>query len=200
MLSDDNGDDDYKWCYRYTLIFWNPSVIDASAFQFDESTTFLTPDTSAADVGELEGTFTIPDEEEGPRAVLPRGYGHLWMDGDDHEVLQVAFDLGTPPLGGSIVPNGNTFTWTSQTILGDDDGAHKHKEAEIVTILSGQSVEMWQPRSVLHLIGANWVEEPTELILSPLSQADLGVWGTGKRSTWSFTRWKRCRSTMRSPC
>ena len=66
------------------------------------------------------------------------------------------------PWGALIVPNGNTFSWTSQTILSDDDGAHKHSEAEIVTILSGQSVEMRQPRSVLHLIGANWVEEPTQ--------------------------------------
>ena len=47
-----------------------------------------------------------------------------------------------------------TFTWTSQTILDDDDGAHNTRQAELVTILSGQSVEMWQPRSVLHLIGS----------------------------------------------
>jgi hypothetical protein len=68
VLSDKNGNDDYKWCYRYTLIFWNPSVIDAQAFQSDESTTFLTPDDSTADVGELEGTFTIPDKAAAPRS------------------------------------------------------------------------------------------------------------------------------------
>ena len=106
MLSDNNGDDDYKWCYRYTLVFWNPSVIDASAFQFDESTTFVTPYPSAAAWGNSRGHSPVPDEEQGPRAVLPRGYGHC-VDGDDHEVLQVGFDLGTPPLGGTIVPTGN---------------------------------------------------------------------------------------------
>ena len=179
VLSDHNGDDDYKWCYRYTLIFWNPSVIAASAFQFDESNTFMSKDSpSGSGVGEIEGKFTIPDEKDIPRAVLPRGYGHLWTD-DDHHVLQVAFDLGTPPVGGTIVSTGNTLTWTSQTILVDNGGAHTHRQAEIVTILSGQSVQMMQPRSVLHLIGSNWVEEPTQMILEPAEPVGFTCVGNG---------------------
>ena len=27
VLSDKNGDDGYKWCYRYTLVFWNPGRV-----------------------------------------------------------------------------------------------------------------------------------------------------------------------------
>jgi len=170
VLSDKNGDDGYKWCYRYTLLFWNPSVIDALAFQdvqYDESTTFVgKSQANDPDVGEIVGKFTIPDEKDSPRAVLPRGFGQLWTD-DDHHVLQAAFDLGTPPVGGTINPTGNTLTWTSQSILVDNDGGHGHDPAEIVTIMSGQSVEMWQPRSVLHLIETNMVEEPTDLNLKP---------------------------------
>jgi hypothetical protein len=187
VLSDHNGDDDYKWCYRYTLIFWNPSAIDASAFQFDESTTFMSKGVpSGSGVGEIEGKFTIPDAKDSPRAVLPRGVGQIWTDGDDHEVLQVAFDLGTPPVGGMIAPTGNTLTWTSQTILVDDGGAHDHEQAEIVTIMSGQSVYMWQPRSVVHLIGPKWVEEPTEMILQPAEPVGFGCVGNGQEEHLEF--------------
>ena len=47
---------------------------------------------------------------------------------------------------------------------------------------------MRQPRSVLHLMGAKWVEEPTQMILSWLSRCDSPVWATGTRSSWSLTR------------
>jgi hypothetical protein len=187
VLSDKDGADGYQWCYRYTLIFWNPNVIDASAFQFDENTTFMSKDSpSGSGVGEIEGTFAAPDEKDSPRAVLPRGLGQLWRDGDDHHVLQVAFDLGTPPLADIIVPNGNTLTWTSETILVDNGGAHTHMQAEIVTILSGQSVEMWQPRSVLHLIGAKMVEEPTEMILEPAEDGGITCNGNGEEQQEEF--------------
>ena len=67
-----------------------------------------------------------------------------------------------PPFTG-----GNTITWTSQTILKDNEKAFDYMGSEVVNILSGQSVHMWQPRSVLHLIGANMVEKPTHLVLKP---------------------------------
>jgi hypothetical protein len=123
---------------------------------------------------DIPGEFTVPQEKSEPRAVLPRGFGLGWTgEGNDHHVLQVSFDLGTPPLGGPPVTNGNTITWTSQTILKDNDTMHKYIGSELVTILSGESVEMWQPRSVLHLQGMDWVEEPTQLILKPVEPSGV---------------------------
>ena len=88
---------------------------------------------------------------------------------------------------------GNTITWASQTILKDKDKIHLYNGANLVTILSGQSVYMWQPRSVLHLVGSDWVEEPTQLVLKPAkpNSFDEGCI-TRERSSRSFTRWKRC--------
>jgi hypothetical protein len=81
----------------------------------------------------------------------------------DHEVLQVGFDLGpaTPVIAG------NEITWTSQTVLKDKSPVDDYLAAEFVTVLSGPSVELWQPPTVLHVVGASLVEEPTELNLRP---------------------------------
>ena len=62
----------------------------------------------------------------------------------------------------------------------DNDTVYGYNAAELVTILSGQSVEMWQPRSVLHLIGANMVEEPTQLLLQPAEPGGFGCVGNGQ--------------------
>jgi hypothetical protein len=159
VLSDKDGEDDYKWCYRYTLVFWNQGAFDAVVpAQTDVATTFVEDGTALLD---LPGHFPTPPYG-GPHAVVPRGFGQTYVD-KDHEVLQVGFDLG--PDTPDIV--GNEITWTSQTVLKDEDSEDGHEAAAFVTVLSGQSVELWQPPTVQHLIGAQWVEEPTELNLSP---------------------------------
>ena len=161
VLSDKNGNDGYKWCYRYTLVFWKRNAINAVVPpQTDLSTTFVTPVDTGTTLLNLPGEFTDPSY--GPRAVLPRGFGLSWA-GTDHHVFQVGFDLGTPIIAG------NAITWTSQTIWRDISTDLAYDGAELVTILSGQSVKMWQPPTVLHLKGVppDWVEEPTELNLSP---------------------------------
>ena len=63
---------------------------------------------------------------------------------------------------------------------------HEYNAAELVTILSGQSVEMWQPRSVLHLTDTDWVEEPTELILQPAEPGGFGLCGDGHEEYLEF--------------
>ena len=49
-----------------------------------------------------------------------------------------------------------------------------YSAAELVTVLVGSNVEMWQPPTVLHLKGIppSWVEESTEFILSPDDAGD----------------------------
>jgi hypothetical protein len=164
VLSDKNGDDGYRWCYRYTLVFWNRGAFDAVVpLQTDVATTFIEAayPSSGTALLDLPGHFPKPPYA-GPQAVVPRGFGLSWSD-TDHQVLQVGFDLGpaTPVIAG------NEITWTSQTLLKDDEPVDTYFGAEFVTVLSGQNVEMWQPRTVLHLTGTSWVEEPTELNLSP---------------------------------
>jgi hypothetical protein len=100
---------------------------------------------------DLHGNF--PKVYAGPQAVVPRGFGFTWdvssvLD-TDHEVLQVGFDLGPP----TPVSTGNEITWTSQTVLKDDSTDRTYHAAELVTVLSGQDVELWQPPTVLHLAG-----------------------------------------------
>ena len=177
VLSDNDGNDGYKWCYRYTLVFWRRGVFNAVVPpQDDVSTTFVAGFDGMA-LKNIDGKFTEP--AYGPRAVLPRGFGLVW--GEDHHVLQVGFDLGTPPVGGTTVTAGNEITWASQTILKDNSTYHGYNGAELVTILSGQSVEMWQPRTVLHLTGipTNWVSEPTQLNLQPAQPGGVGCQPVG---------------------
>lgn len=175
VLSDNNGNDSYKWCYRYTLVLWRRGAFDAVVSpQDDVPTTFVGWGTA---LSELHGKFT--DLAYGaPRAVLPRGLGLTWHH-SDHHVMQFGFDLGTPPLGGTPVITGNEITWTSQMILKDKSSGHAYNAAELVTILSGKSVEMWQPRSVLHWTGTDWVDEPTQLILKPAQPCGIGCVGNG---------------------
>lgn len=182
VLSDKNGDDGYKWCYRYTLVLWRRGAFDAVVPpQNDLSLTF----TKEANENNGTALLDIPGAfysfaYGGPRAVLPRGFALSWRD-TDHEVLQVGFDLGTPPVGGTPVIVNDTITWTSQMVLKDKSAVHRYGGAELVTVLSGKSVEMWQPRSVLHWKGTppDWVDEPTQLNLSPAEPCGFGCVGNG---------------------
>ena len=45
---------------------------------------------------------------------------------------------------------------------------------------------MWQPRSVLHLVGANMVEEPTEMILEPAEYGGITCVGNGVEQQQEF--------------
>ena len=92
------------------------------------------------------------------------------MEEDGSRCVASRLRPGHPSRGGTIVPTGNAITWTSQTILIDDSPADDYHGAEFVTILSGKNVLMRQPPTVLHLMGTSWVEEPTELILTPMSR------------------------------
>jgi hypothetical protein len=122
-----------------------------------------TPPNSATALLDLLGKVTVSEPKfRNPRAVVPRGFGLLWDGTDDNEVLQVGCDLGTPEI------SGNAISWTSQTILKDDSTVDDYYAAELVSVLSGTSVEMWQSPTVLHLLGIPPREEEAELKLSPV--------------------------------
>jgi hypothetical protein len=174
VLTDKNGDDAFRWCYNYTLLFWNadPLALDATPHHTDSAPyplTFVHPDShdpsNNTALRDLPGIF-MDTTDRLQAAVVPRGFGLTWLDlgGDiDHHVLQVGFDLG------ALSTTGNTVAWTSQTILKDNAQRRDYRAAAYVSVLSGQDVEMWQPATVLHLTGIppTWVKEATDFALSP---------------------------------
>ena len=169
VLSDNDGNDGYQWCYRYTLVFWKRSSSGFDAvvpFQNDVSLTFVNHSSTAS--VELPGIYTEP--AYGPRAVLPRGFAQVWGH-SDHHVFQIGFNRDLPTMAGSDI------TWNTKMILKDKGQGYFYHGAELVTILSGKSVEMWQPRTVLHWTGADWVDEPTELNLRPAEPCGFGCVG-----------------------
>ena len=190
VMSDLNGDDAYKWCYIYTLIFWyrDPSVIhtslrpqiDALPFQVDDNPApliFVHP--AGADPGNdtarraLPGGVSLPYPV--PRAVLPRGFGLTWSVAteEDHNLLQAGFDLGTP------VASGNTINWTSATLWKDDSARRDYYGAELISILNGQGVQMLHPAKVLRWSDSlgRWQLQSNTVPLSPHEPEGLGCVG-----------------------
>jgi hypothetical protein len=178
VMSDDNGDDKYNWCYIYTLVFWyrNSSnrtgfwpEIDALPFQVDNNPAPLTfVHSTGGDAGNdtarraLPGAVSLPSAL--PRAVLPRGFGLSWASDTDHHLLQAGFDLGTPD------PSGNTISWTSTTLWKDNNTRRDYYGAELVSVLSGQGVQpLLQPATVLRWSGSlgRWLSQPNTVPLTP---------------------------------
>jgi hypothetical protein len=173
VLSDENGDDAYEWCYYYTVVFWKRSSSAFDAVAFNHAGTFVQPTDS--DVGngtavrDLPGAWT---DAYGPRAVVPRGFGLTWVD-TDHHVLQAGFDLGTP------VSTGNTLTWTAQTLLKDDATLHAYHGAALVSVLSSRSVQQWQPATVSSWSDTlnRWLPYINNARLTPLAPEGFGCVG-----------------------
>jgi hypothetical protein len=108
VLSDENFDDAYSWCYHYTVVAWNPSNLNLTVDHEDGS---CHPDDSSdpsqanffSDVN--DGTTTalsaFASFLQNPGfassktvAILPRGSGFRWARGcDDHHLLQIGYNL-----------------------------------------------------------------------------------------------------------
>jgi hypothetical protein len=148
-------DNPYEWCGIYTLVFWHrdmfdwqliPPQIAALPYHTDappDALTFVHAEGSDPDHDtarrELPGAVQVSD----PRAVLPRAFGFVWGSSTDHHLLQAGFDLGTP------VPSGDTISWTSATLWKDNSTRRDYYGSAIVSVLSGPSVTMWHPDTVL---------------------------------------------------
>ena len=104
VLSDDNFDDAYNWCYYYTVVAWNPSNINLTVDHKDGScdpsdqgeANFF----SASNSGTTTALSSFPTFLQNPDftpsktvAILPRGFGSVWDCGDDHHLLQTGYNL-----------------------------------------------------------------------------------------------------------
>jgi len=119
VLSDDNLDDGYRWCYHYTVVAWNPSNLDAVVDHRDGSCDSRSPAESNFFITDNEGTTTAlssfpsflfnPAFASGTTvAILPRGFGFRWSGQceTDHHLLQTGFNLDH---GEAFVENGKKY-------------------------------------------------------------------------------------------
>lgn len=177
VLSDKNGDDPYEWCYDYTLVFWPKAIhpilggFDINVQVSDKSGKLVFVDTqtkrsSALHTivgtfpGQIPATSNVRDHRAGLRSgipsALPNGFAMAWDATDDNHILQVAFDLG------NLAPPVNLAGWTSHTIFKDNDNKPGYYASEIVSVISGSSVNVWQPAKVLVTEGASPDAKPVE--------------------------------------
>ena len=183
VLSDDGGTTPYEWCGIYTLVFWHRDMFDWQLIPPQiaalPSHTDAPPGalffahTEGSDPGndtarrELPGAVQVSD----PRAVLPRAFGFIGGDDTDHHLLQAGFDLGTP------VPSGDTIRWTSTTLWKDNSPRRDYYGLATVSVLSGPSVTMWHPATVLRRSSSTsgWRSEANTVPLTPNNDAESSL-------------------------
>jgi hypothetical protein len=146
VISDREGEDDYRWCYAYTVVAWpRPPLIPPIAVplvpRLDIEAVHANRDAALIFTGGGNALAAIrgkyKSEGKKPRALALAGFAATL--GDEHAVLQFGFDLGAPRA------SGKNLRWRSQVVLKDDD-AHFVNAAELVSVLGGESVHVFQPQ------------------------------------------------------
>jgi len=151
VISDHNGDDDYRWCYTYTVVAWpkNPPTgavahllprLEIEAVQVDETSGLIFTDAGSGSVSRIKAQYESATSRK-PRGVLLAGFAASYTD-NDHHLLQFGFDLGRPKLRGKKVK------WRSDVVMKDND-TQPFRSAEMVSILKGDSVDVFHPSSVV---------------------------------------------------
>lgn len=149
LISDHNGDDGYRWCYTYTVVAWPKPTstavshllprIDAEAVQVNETSALIFTSAGAGSVQRIKGEHESSGRK--PRAVTLAGFAASFTD-DDHHLLQLGFDLGKPKL------RGRKIRWRSDAVLKDNE-SRPFRTAEMVSILKGDSIELFHPSTVV---------------------------------------------------
>lgn len=163
VLSDQNGDDPYDFCYAYTLVFWSRrgSAFDAVAFARGlgvRQEAGSDPGNGTA-LRNMEAATRTP---YGPGVVLPQGFALIWDGDGDRHVLQTGFDFGdaVSTLEGGV-------SWTSRTLLKDNDDRHDYFGAELVSVLAYSSPQMLHPVTVYRETPGGWQGVDNDISLEP---------------------------------
>ena len=191
LLRDDDFEEGYGFTYHFTVLAWNDAalnlIVDNGTATGICNTTTNLPEKSFLALSNgafTNGTTALsafsafsqnPAFPSGhPVAVLPRGFGFGWYDGD-HHLLQLAYNLehseifaesgklynnntpnvhtladiesGMPaPLPGtaSLVDSG-FVSWTTEAILKDNSSRRDYLFAEATSTLGGTDVGIIQP-------------------------------------------------------
>lgn len=137
VISDKTGNDAFTSCVYPTLIYWDSNAFEMIAWQSDDNAELTFLNGFGNGLSELSGSFEDPLAQ--PKAVVPRGFGFGWrFTDDDHNLLQVAFDHGDP---GPNLLGSDSIEWTSRTILKDNSADRTYGAFELVSVLSGPSVQ-----------------------------------------------------------
>lgn len=173
ILSDKNFDDAYRWCYRYTVLGWNPAALLAVVDHADPDHIMISQGTDTNNTTalmKLSGFLPVTVlPARAPISVLPRGYGVSYGSVSDHHLLQLAYNLdysekfaeqnkkyaqlaGTSccTLTNPSLPTAANYaegfvTWDSKTIFKDNDLRRDYVNAELVSALGGADVGVIQP-------------------------------------------------------
>jgi hypothetical protein len=152
-ISDDNYDDPFTWCYRYTLVAWNTSYFNIAADHRDDYL-FESDDLKRWGTALQYQPTSIEVKQYKPSAtILPRGFGFIYAGADDHALLQLAYNLdanerfaaGDSTAGSADRAASNNYSWETKTVLKDDSTQRDYKTAEVVSVMSGPVMGVIQP-------------------------------------------------------
>ena len=144
LIMDQNGDDSLKLCVYPTVVAWNSNLIEALTWheEFEDELTFTHQtghDGETTALRNLSGSYQgdAQDSLFIPKAVIPRGFAFLWEGSEDHNLLQLAFDLGYHLY---LQHRPGAIAWNSRTILKDNRTRANYYGAELVSVLSGPGI------------------------------------------------------------
>jgi hypothetical protein len=163
VLSDQNGDDPYDWCYTYTIVGWARSSRGFDAVAGERGLTFMRP----ADPGNSTALHAINGGARtvyGPGVVLPQGFAVMWNDSGDKHVLQAGFDLGQRYSAGT-----SQMGWTSRVLLKDNDAANDFYAGELVSTMTYASPDSYHPTSVYLQTAQGYEARTNGVSLTPMS-------------------------------
>jgi hypothetical protein len=169
VLSDENGDDPYDFCYTYTIVFWSRRSTAFDAVALARSVPFRQAGGSDPGNDTAERNLNASSTNSyGQGAVLPQGFALMWTGDSDRHLLQAGFDFGAP-----IKTVDNGLSWTSRTLLKDNDQRNDYMGAELVSVLSYASPQMLHPPTVMHETRNGWVAVTNEVSLTPQDQVSF---------------------------
>jgi hypothetical protein len=106
LLSDDNFNNPYSWCYHFTVLAWNPAHIDLLVDHKDGDCDSHNPADVNFSFADNKGTTTALSsfptilqntifQDKKTVTIAPRGFAFKWdYDGDvsDHNLLQIGYN------------------------------------------------------------------------------------------------------------
>src|SRR5262245_34076908 len=181
LLQDADGKDPFDWTYHFTVIAWNDTNIGIAVDHgvVDSNNKYCNPDGSISDnfyYNSNEDAHTalssffsfIQNSVFAPSrtvAMLPRGFGFSWIDGEAHHLGQVAYNLdhsevfvsdqkkynirgdlkNAPVTPGMSVVGSGFVSWDSYAIYKDNSTRKDYAFGEVFSGMGGNDVGVVQP-------------------------------------------------------
>jgi hypothetical protein len=191
VLSDHNADDQFMWCYNYTLLAWAKNVgppigglpkpvVDMKAIHADATGKLVYTDRRLGGDDFHTKVAKFKTTGAAPAARLFSGFGVSFKD-DDHHVLQFGFDLSKSTI------KRKRISWNADVIL-KDNSDRSYGVGQVATVLTGESVHTWKPDVVLMESGipAAPATIQNDLQLTPADDANVCLGGGDTTGTYTF--------------